>query len=111
MKVANNALELVGSTPMLKLNKVARDVDATVLAKAEFLNPSGSVKDRIAVSMIEKAEKAGILKPDSIIVEPTSGNTGIGLATVAAVKGYKMVVVMPESMSMERRKIIRGLRR
>jgi len=108
VKVANNVLELVGSTPMLKLNKVARDVEATVLAKVEFLNPSGSVKDRIAVSMIEAAEKAGILKPNSIIVEPTSGNTGIGLAMVTAVKGYKMIVVMPESMSMERRKIMRA---
>ena len=108
VKIANNVLELVGSTPMLKLNKVARNVGATVLAKAEFLNPSGSVKDRIAVSMIEEAEKAGILKPNSIIVEPTSGNTGIGLAMVAAVKGYKMVVVMPESMSIERRRIMRA---
>jgi len=108
VKVANNVLELVGFTPMLKLNRVTRDVEATVLAKAEFLNPSGSVKDRIAVSMIEEAEKAGILNTDSIIVEPTSGNTGIGLAMVAAVKGYRMVVVMPESMSMERRKIMRA---
>ena len=108
MKVANNILELVGSTPMLKLNKVTRYVEATVLAKVEFLNPSGSVKDRIAVLMIEAAEKAGILKPGSIIVEPTSGNTGIGLAMVAAVKGYRMVVVMPESMSMERRKIMKA---
>jgi len=108
MKVANNILGLVGFTPMVKLNKVARDVEAAVLAKVEFLNPSGSVKDRIAVSMIEEAEKAGILKSDSIIVEPTSGNTGIGLAMVAAVKGYEMVVVMPESMSMERRKIMRA---
>jgi len=108
VKVANNILELVGSTPMLKLNKVTRYVEATVLAKVEFLNPSGSVKDRIAVLMIEAAEKAGILKPGSIIVEPTSGNTGIGLAMVAAVKGYRMVVVMPESMSMERRKIMKA---
>ena len=108
MKVANNVLELVGCTPMIKLSKVARGVEAAVLAKAEFLNPSGSVKDRIAVSMIGEAEKAGILKSDSIIVEPTSGNTGIGLAMVAAVKGYRMVVVMPESMSMERRKIMKA---
>lgn len=108
MKVANNVLELVGSTPMVKLSKLARGIEAAVFAKAEFLNPSGSVKDRIAVSMIEAAEREGILKSDSVIVEPTSGNTGIGLAMVAAVKGYRMVVVMPESMSMERRKIMKA---
>ena len=108
MKVANSVLKLIGSTPMLKLNKLTREVEATVMAKAEFLNPSGSVKDRIAVSMIEAAEKSGILKPDSIIVEPTTGNTGIGLAMVAAVKGYKMVVVMPETMSTERSKIMKA---
>jgi len=110
MKVVDSVLDLVGSTPMIKLNRVAKDVEATVMAKVEFLNPSGSVKDRIAVSMIEAAEREGILKPDSIVVEATSGNTGIALATVAAtIKGYRTIIVMPECVSEERKKIVRAL--
>lgn len=106
MKVANNVLELIGSTPIVKLNKITKGVKATVLAKLEFLNPSGSIKDRIAKHMIESAEKNEILKPDSVIAVATSGNTGIAFAMVAAVKGYKTIVVMPKKMSGERRKMI-----
>ncbi len=106
MKVANNILELIGSTPMVKLNKTTEGVKATVLAKLEFLNPSGSIKDRIAKHMIESAEKKGVLKPDSVVAVATSGNTGIAFAMAAAVKGYKMIAVMPKKMSRERKKMI-----
>ena len=106
MNVANNVLELIGSTPMVKLNKITQGFKATVLAKLELLNPSGSIKDRIAKYMIESAEKKGILKPDSVIAVATSGNTGIAFAMVATVKGYKTIVVMPKEMSGERRKMI-----
>jgi cysteine synthase A len=104
MKV-NNILEVIGNTPHLKINRLYGE-KANVWIKLERQNPGGSIKDRIALSMIEKAEKEGILKAGSVIVEPTSGNTGIGLAMVAAVKGYKIILVMPESMSIERRKIM-----
>jgi len=104
MKV-NNILETIGNTPHVKLNRIFGNTHE-VWIKLERANPGASIKDRIALSMIEEAEKQGILKPDSIIVEPTSGNTGIGLAMVAAVKGYELILVMPESMSVERRKII-----
>ncbi|MCX7798457.1 MAG: cysteine synthase A [Melioribacter sp.] len=102
---AQNILETIGNTPHLKINKLFGK-NHEVWIKLERANPGGSIKDRIALSMIEDAEKKGILKPDSIIVEPTSGNTGIGLAMVAAVKGYELILVMPESMSIERRKIM-----
>lgn len=102
---AKNILETIGNTPHLKINKLFGN-NHEVWIKLERANPAGSIKDRIALSMIEDAERKGILKPDSIIVEPTSGNTGIGLAMVAAVKGYKLILVMPESMSIERRKIM-----
>lgn len=104
MKV-NNILEVIGNTPHLKINRLFGD-KANVWIKLEKQNPGGSIKDRIALSMIEAAEKEGKLKEGSVIVEPTSGNTGIGLAIVAAVKGYKIILVMPESMSIERRKIM-----
>lgn len=104
----NNVLEIIGNTPMIKINKLTEKDDATVLAKLEMLNPSGSIKDRIAKYMIEKAEKRGSLKSDSIIVEPTSGNTGIALAMVATIKGYKMIAVMPEGMSEEREMMIKA---
>jgi len=99
-------LELIGNTPMVRLNKVTNGLQATIFAKIESNNPGGSIKDRIGLSMIEEAEKEGILKPGSIIVEPTSGNTGIGLAMVSAIKGYKAIFTMPETMSMERRKLL-----
>ncbi|MEE9162096.1 MAG: pyridoxal-phosphate dependent enzyme, partial [Candidatus Neomarinimicrobiota bacterium] len=102
-KIANSVLELVGHTPMVRLSRVVQAGWAEVVAKVESFNPAGSVKDRIALSMIEAAEEEGCLKPGDTIVEPTSGNTGIGLAMVAAVKGYRLIVTMPEDMSLARR--------
>ncbi len=102
---ANNILETIGNTPHVRVNRLFPDTHE-VWIKLERANPGGSIKDRIGLSMIEDAEKRGLLKPDSVIIEPTSGNTGIGLAMAAAVKGYKMILVMPESMSIERRKIM-----
>ena len=104
-EIADGVLDLVGNTPMVRLNKVVPAGCAEVLGKLESLNPAGSVKDRIALSMIEAAEARGELKPGDTIVEPTSGNTGIGLAMVAAVKGYRLILTMPEDMSIERRKL------
>ena len=103
--IADSVLDLVGNTPLLRLRRVVPEGSAEVLGKMESLNPAGSVKDRIALSMIEAAEEAGVLKPGDTVVEPTSGNTGIGLAMVCAVKGYKLVLTMPEDMSLERRKL------
>src|SRR3989338_7584167 len=107
-KVSANVLDLIGNTPMVKLVKLVDRSSSDVFAKLEMLNPGGSVKDRIALNMIEQAEKKGLLKPDSVIVEPTSGNTGIGLAIVGAVKGYKVVLTMPEGMSQERIQILQS---
>ena len=101
-KIHNNAIELIGNTPMVRINKIPGLTGGNVYAKMELFNPGGSIKDRICLSMIEAAEKAGKLSPGDTIIEPTSGNTGIGLALVAAVKGYKAILVMPESMSTER---------
>src|SRR5215213_5674019 len=105
-RIYNNIVETVGRTPLVRLNKVTAGVDATVLLKCEFFNPLGSVKDRIGMAMIEDAEKSGVLKKDTTIVEPTSGNTGIALAFVAAAKGYKIILTMPETMSLERRTLL-----
>jgi len=108
-KIAASVLELVGNTPLVRLNRLPKAGGATVLAKVESLNPGGSVKDRIAVSMIEDAERRGLLKPGSTIVEPTSGNTGIGLAIVAAVRGYRLILTMPDDMSVERQRLLSRL--
>ncbi len=110
-KIIESSLELIGNTPLLKLNnysKKAGVANATILAKLEYLNPAGSVKDRIALAMIEDAEKKGILKPGATIIEPTSGNTGIGLAAVAAAKGYKAILTLPDTMSVERRNLLKA---
>ena len=106
--IYNNILELVGNTPMVRLNKVVEKNSAQVLAKLEMFNPGASVKDRIALNMVEQAEKKGILKPGSVIVEPTSGNTGIGLAIVGAVRGYRVILTMPDGMSQERIQIVQS---
>jgi cysteine synthase len=105
-RIYNNIVETVGRTPLVRLNKIIDGVDATIALKCEFFNPLGSVKDRIGMAMIEDAEAAGILTKDTIIVEPTSGNTGIALAFVAAAKGYKLILTMPETMSVERRTLL-----
>lgn len=108
MKYANNVIELIGNTPLVKLNSVTDGSKANLLAKVEFMNPGGSVKDRIGIKMIEDAEERGLLKPGGTIVEPTSGNTGVGLAMAAAIKGYKCVFVMPDKMSDEKIRLLRS---
>lgn len=108
--IYTSADQLVGHTPLLELTHIekAHGLKARVLAKLEYFNPAGSVKDRVAVAMLDDAEKRGVLKPDSVIIEPTSGNTGIGLASVAAARGYRVIIVMPETMSVERRQLMRA---
>lgn len=106
--IYNSVTELIGKTPIVKLNKIVPEDSADVFVKLEFFNPGGSVKDRIALSMIDKAEHDGLLKPGDTIIEPTSGNTGIGLSMVGVAKGYKVIIVMPETMSIERRLLMKG---
>ena len=109
--IKKSSLELIGKTPILEISRYSEKTgatDATILAKLEYLNPAGSVKDRIALAMIEDAEKSGVLKPGATIIEPTSGNTGIGLAAVAAAKGYKAILTLPETMSVERRNLLKA---
>src|ERR1700691_1608617 len=112
-RIYNNIIETVGRTPLVKLNKVTAGAGATILLKCEFFNPLGSVKDRIGMAMIEDAEKRGILKKATVIIEPTSGNTGIALAFVAAAKGYKIILTMPHRSSLERGPLrgVRGAKR
>lgn len=109
-KIYQSADQLIGRTPLLELVNIEKELglEAKIFAKLEYLNPSGSVKDRIAKAMIDDAEKSGKLKPDSVIIEPTSGNTGIGLASVAAARGYRLIIVMPETMSVERRQLMKA---
>ena len=110
-RIIESALELIGNTPLLNASRYSKEAgikDVKVLAKLEYLNPAGSVKDRIALNMIEDAEKKGLLKPGATIIEPTSGNTGIGLASVAASKGYKTILTLPETMSVERRTLLKA---
>ena len=109
-KVYDKVTDLIGGTPLLKLTNYIKnnELDATILAKLELFNPAGSVKDRVARAMIDDAEQKGVLKPDSVIIEPTSGNTGIGLASVAAARGYKIILTMPETMSVERRNLLKA---
>jgi len=107
-EIFNNVLETIGKTPLIRLNMLTRGLKCTVVAKTESRNPGGSVKDRICLSMIAEAEKQGLVKPSTVIIEPTSGNTGIGLAMVSAVKGYRLILTMPETMSVERRNLLRA---
>ncbi len=108
MKIADNVTQLIGNTPLVRLNRLTAGLPAQVVAKLEYFNPAHSVKDRIGVSMIEAAERAGLIGPDTIIVEPTSGNTGIALAMVCAQRGYRLILIMPDTMSQERRKLLRA---
>lgn len=107
--ICNNAMDLIGETPLVRLNHVAKDLQCEVLVKCEFFNAGGSVKDRIAKRMVEDAEAKGILKPGDTLIEPTSGNTGIGLALVAAIKGYRCIIVLPEKMSKEKVDVLKAL--
>lgn len=111
VKIAKQLTDLIGNTPLLELSHYnkSKELKATIIAKLEYFNPAGSVKDRVAFSMIEDAEKKGVLKQNSVIIEPTSGNTGVGLAFVAAVKKYKLILTMPDTMSMERRNLLKAL--
>ena len=107
-RIYTSADQLIGHTPLLELTHIEKGLGATILAKLEYFNPAGSVKDRIAKAMLDDAEKSGKLKKGAVIIEPTSGNTGIGLASVAAARGYRIIIVMPETMSVERRQLMKA---
>lgn len=109
-KIYNNLIELIGNTPLVRLSKIEKqnELEANIIAKVEYFNPAGSIKDRAALAMIEKAEREGKINKDTVIVEPTSGNTGVGLAFIAAIKGYKLILTMPDTMSVERRNILKA---
>lgn len=109
-KIAKQLTELIGNTPVLELNKFSKGkgIETPLIAKLEYFNPGGSVKDRIALAMVEDAEKRGVIKPGATIIEPTSGNTGVGLALVSAVKGYHLILTMPDTMSVERRNLVKA---
>src|SRR5574344_618476 len=109
-KIANKVTEFIGNTPLLEVKRFSSEqgIDKAIVAKVEFFNPGGSVKDRIALAMVEDAEAKGLLKPGGTIIEPTSGNTGVGLALVSAVKGYRFILTMPETMSIERRNLVKA---
>ena len=109
MRIAEDMTKLVGNTPLVRVNRLARDLRAEIVAKLEFFNPCGSVKDRIGVAMVEAAEKSGSIKRGSVVVEPTSGNTGIALAFACAVKGYRLILTMPDTMSQERKSMLQAL--
>ena len=109
MRIAEDMTKLVGNTPLVRINKLARGLHAEIVSKLEFFNPCGSVKDRIGVAMVEAAEKSGSLNRGSIVVEPTSGNTGIALAFACAVKGYRLILTMPDTMSQERKNMLQAL--
>jgi cysteine synthase A len=108
IKIADNITDLIGRTPLLRLNRIAEGLGAEIIVKLEYLNPGGSIKDRISYSMIADAEEKGLLDKESVIIEPTSGNTGVGLAMVAAAKGYRLILTMPDTFSVERRKLLKG---
>ena len=108
-KKFNSILESVGNTPVVKLNHIGREFDCEIYVKCEYFNPGGSVKDRIGIKMVQDAEKSGRIKPGDTLIEPTSGNTGIGLAIAAAVKGYRMIITMPEKMSKEKEVVLKAL--